>query len=143
LILFVISIPIGLAVGLITGLFAAVLPGGLAFLLAVVIGLIMGAVFLWIWFRLGVVLPATAIRNPMAIGEGWRATEGVSQAIFVAVLIIAAISFGADLLVGALFGHGGMPGIIAQIVMQWISLMVGASMLTTIYGHVIEGRDLV
>jgi hypothetical protein len=42
-----------------------------------------------------------------------------------------------------LFAPGSVPGLIWQVVTQWVTVMVGASILTTLYGHYVEGRPLV
>lgn len=120
-----------------------ILPAGLAALFMIVITLgvvVLGAVT---WFRLAIVLPGTAIGQPMSFSEAWSKTNDVSGAIFVAMLILALMNIGVGLVLMPLLSVLGPVGIVSQFAIQWISILISASMLTTLYGHVIEGRDLV
>ena len=110
---------------------------------ATIIGIASAAALGWVWFRFAVVLPGTAIGKPMTIGEGWAATARIASPLFMAVLIMVAINIVVAELLGATFGDANTLSTIVQIIVQWISLMVGVSMLTTIYGHVVEGRELI
>ena len=144
LILIAIGIPIFFVAGALIALFvdpATIAAGGFS-LPTLIIGIAAGAAMMWFWFRFAVVLPGTAIGKSMTLGEGWAATARIAGPIFVAVLIMIAINFVVGELVGAVFGATGALSAIVQIIVQWISLMVGASMLTTLYGHLVEGRDL-
>jgi len=37
---------------------------------------------------------------------------------------------------------GGVFGSLLNTASQWITMMVGVSILTTLYGHLVEGREL-
>ena len=97
----------------------------------------------WLWFRIGMVLPAIAVQKQMTFGESFRDTAPASKSIFLAVGILAVIGVLCDLVAKSAFGTTTGVGFIFQIASQWFLFMLGVSMLTTIYGHVIEGRDLV
>lgn len=144
LILMAIGIPVFFLAGALIAIFvdpATMAAGGFS-LPALIIGIAAGAVMMWFWFRLAITLPATAIGKSMTLGEGWAATARIAGPIFVAVLILIAINVVVGEIVGAVFGPTGTISAVVQIIVQWISLMVGASMLTTLYGHLVEGRDL-
>ena len=57
-------------------------------------------------------------------------------------IIVIVLSFGVNLIVSTLFSSIPIIAGILQFVVQWTSMMVGISILTTIYGHVVEGRPL-
>ena len=94
--------------------------------------------------RLGVILPAAAIGKPLRIGEAWAATRGKLGTIVLLTIIWAVCSFGLNLpkqlfQTGPLvlpfqFGWGLITG--------WLDLMVGVSILTTLYGVFVEGRPV-
>ncbi|MBB5721332.1 hypothetical protein FHS72_000939 [Loktanella ponticola] len=117
---------------------------GSAGLLATLIILL--AVFVFISFislRLGIALVGTALGKPLGFGAAWAATGKISGVIFgVAVLLVLINAVPAQLF--------SRLAVIAPIVVavfnlawQWLTIMLGVSVLTTIYGHVIEERPLV
>lgn len=118
------------------GLISAVLPG-LAGLFA--FGLIGLAAYLF--FRLGVMLPAAAIGRPMKLGEAWGVTKDDDGAVVVLALIVIAASVVIQLpsLIG---GQGTVIDLIYQIVTGWFATIIGISVLTTLYGHYVEGRPI-
>ncbi|MEM8851135.1 MAG: hypothetical protein AAGE03_14010 [Pseudomonadota bacterium] len=112
-----------------------------------------------LFYRLGLILPAGAVGKPITIGEAWTATEGQSAT----VVALALISFFASLLLqlptildgissGAVDPAGDASqmlsaatspvSLVYNLVVNWIVLLVGVSMLSTLYGHFVEGRPL-
>jgi hypothetical protein len=91
--------------------------------------------------RLSAMLPGAALRAGVPIFSGWEATRGESWVL----LGVVGLTFGLGLILQAplffiqspllIFVWSGLTG--------WISLMLGASVLTTLYGHYIEKRALV
>jgi len=110
--------------------------GGLIF------DLVVGTILTWFWFRFAIVLPGTAVGRPMKLGQGWDATRQLSGDIFFMAVILAGLNIAAIAIVTPI--SIGMPliGMILNIAVSWVTLMVGASILTTLYGHLIEGRPL-
>ncbi|MCY1126455.1 hypothetical protein OU426_06260 [Frigidibacter sp. RF13] len=92
--------------------------------------------------RLSVSLPAAALGESSGIGDGWRATIG--QAADLLALSVILVVFGSLLaLPGKLFlPPGGLVPAIWAALIGWVQMMVWASVLTTLYGHYIEGRAL-
>jgi hypothetical protein len=141
LVLILIAIPLSMVFGLV---FVGLAQGGgaqAAGLGGLVVGLLMTAVLSWIWMRLALVLPATSVGQPIGMGDSWRLTAPVSGAIFLAVLILFGISFAADLLIRSLFASAWVAEL-ASLAVSWASLMVGVSILTTLYGHLVERRGI-
>lgn len=97
----------------------------------------------YLFYRFGVVLPAAAIDAPMGFGEAWRLTRDPDGGIVVLVLISAA--FSTVLQVAALglaaTGMTVLP-VAFGVFVGWLNLMVGASVLTTLYGHYVDGRAI-
>ena len=153
LLLTLIAIPVGIVFGLLMSpLFMLAGPsmqsGGLAsglpigiIIIGGIFGVVTGSVLSWFWMRCGLVLPSLAIGKPMRIGESWTATKPMAGTIFVAVIILSLINIGATLLLEVIFRSGFVYEILSLII-TWISLMLGVSILTTLYGHVVEGRSL-
>ncbi len=118
------------------GLLAAMLPG-LAGLIAFALIGFAGYLF----FRLGVMLPAAAVGRPIKLGEAWEATKADPGAIFVLALIVIGTSLLIQLpsLVG---GSGTIIDLVYRLVTGWFATIIGISVLTTLYGHYVEGRPI-
>lgn len=138
------AIPVMLVAFPIMGIFTdpAALGNGFS-LSALVVLLLAGSVLSFVWLRIAIVLPATAIGKTMSFGEGWSATARLAGPIFVAGIIIVLFNLVVGQVLGMLFAQGSVLWTVVNVLLQWFTLMVGASMLTTLYGHVVEGRDLV
>lgn len=109
------------------------------------IGLAMMVFYLpaaYIGYRLSPVLPSAAVGRQMTIRDAWQATAP-GGAGFV-VLAVVSLMAGWVLHMPGPFLAGGVLflGLIWSAFAQWLTLIVGASVLTTIHGHFVEGRDL-
>jgi hypothetical protein len=88
-------------------------------------------------FRIALIIPAAAIGKPSTIRESWQATKGY----FWAFVIVA---FASNLLNGLaqrIEGDGFVSWALFFI-LYWLSFAVSISILTTLYGHCIEKREL-
>ncbi len=139
------AILLGLVIALIM-IPALILVGGAMALsqgLGVVLVSGLAALGSYLFFRLGIVLPAAAIGEPLTFREAWTATKDPDGAVIVLVFVVVAgglflqlpillfDSIGASILSGA-----------AALVAGWINTMVGASLLTTLFGHYVQGRGV-
>lgn len=135
LLLALVAIPAGMVLAFVFGVsggsIGATLLGGL------LLWLLLG----WIAMRLSLVLPARAVDRPMSFGESWAATAPASGGIFVVVLVLGVINVVLSWVFGALFG-GNLLGAILSLILQWFTAMLGLSVLTTLYGHLVERRTL-
>lgn len=101
------------------------------------------SLLLQIMMRMSLILPAAALDLPMKIGESWAATMPVAGALFRCALILVAINFTVELALGQMLDAGFvMIAGYLSIVLQWLGAMLVLSLLTTLYGHLIEGRAL-
>ena len=134
IILIVAAIPLGFVFTLVAG-------GSQSLVVASIVGLLMALVLGWIGTRLSLVLPASAVERSMSLGESWAATAPASGAIFLVVLILALINF----VLGSLFGLALGDSLVSaalSLIVQWFLTMLGLSILTTLYGHLVERRPL-
>lgn len=134
------------------GLIVVLVTAATGFVLGVVLIPLMGAagagligtaaffVAMILFYRLGPVLPAGAVEKPIGLGEAWRATSGATGPLVVLALLTAALSFLLQLPAGV--GGLGLLTVVYYLVVQWITVMLGVSALTVIYGHLVEGRPL-
>lgn len=137
-----------LGIGLLLGLMFGVLAGlalGVTQAIPQLAGLVtFGIVGLasYIFFRIGLVLPAAAMGRPLTLRESWEATKSDDKALFVLALIV----MGGRLLIeipAMIDGDSSGPiSLIYSIVINWFVTMFGASLLTTLYGRFIEGRRI-
>lgn len=106
--------------------------------------IIIGTLFGTLGFMYSLVLPATALNKGMTFKESRLASMKLglvtlaTVAFFVVAFNVVTNYFGVHLI-------SGLSGILATILslaIQWISMMLGISILTTLYGHLVEGRDL-
>ena len=97
----------------------------------------------YVWLRVSVSLPSVAVGQPMGSIDAWAKTSHISQTILGTALIMIVLNFVASMVFSLALGPIPIISTIASLAVQWISMMVGISVLTTIYGHVIEGRPLV
>lgn len=139
-----IAFPIALVTSLIVGLiYSGVLGGGMPGPVGqTLISIIVFLPVVVVIYRLSVILPGSALGEKVRLGEAWRKTAGSSGAIVLlaAVSIVAAIVINLPLMVLApvpvlAFAWGTATA--------WLKTMVGISILTTLYGHFVEGRALV
>lgn len=140
-------VPIAMVFGAFVGFILAPLFGNLIaaqpFLFGVIIGLLVYVPIGVIGMRLSAALPGVALAGGVSVFTGWRATVGQTTTIL-GVVLLSLIAFG--ILTAPtflLFTPGSLPAIVWQFATQWVQVMVGVSILTTLYGHYVEGRPLV
>ncbi|SIS51774.1 hypothetical protein SAMN05421759_101166 [Roseivivax lentus] len=135
------SIVIGFAIALVivlpATLVATIAPVLSVF--AILAGLFFAIVF---GFRLAPALPAAAMGTQVGFKEAWDATRGeTGTAIALAFIgVFAAILIQMPIFVIAALSEG--LGNIAFIVVNWFVTLVSASVLTTLYGHYVQGRPI-
>lgn len=106
----------------------------------IILNVVFGVLFSYIWFRLALGLPGKAIGKTLGLAESWIESSPASKAIFGTVLIVNLLNFAANMFV-VLMGDNVI-GLLLGLFVAWTTLMVGVSLLTTFYGHLVEGRDL-
>lgn len=124
---------------------------GASFVITLLVGLVAPililplATLVWfiVFFRAGVILPAGAIAKPIPLGVAWSATKGKTGTIIALALMTYALTLLLQIPGGLAGGTGfSLIGVIYGLVTGWIVLMVGVGVLSTLYGHFVEGRSL-
>lgn len=138
-----IAIPVFLIVGMIAMPFVGSEPTAALTLPALMIFVGVAAFLSFIWFRIGLALPSVAVGEPITMGQAWEASRSMSGTIFGVALLLMAINGIATFVVNQVSAIAPIIGVVADIAVQWTILMLGVSILTTFYGHLIEKRPLV
>jgi len=142
LIVIVVAIPFGILAGLVaapmvaTGSAVGVSIGGL--LLFVIVWIPVA----YVSYRISPILPSAALEARIPLKEAWYAT-GTSGAAFVVLAVASVLAvWVANLPVALLGSFSTFLAFVWAFAVQWAVLLVGASVLTTIYGHYVEKRPL-
>ncbi|MEJ6390048.1 hypothetical protein [Gymnodinialimonas ulvae] len=126
---------LGFAASVVIGIVLSAVPStGLALFLT--IGLTIG--FTWVLTRLGLILPSAALGQYMKMGESWSATAPVASAILLPIIILPLIFF----ILNSALGFLGVIGVILTLLVFWVQILANLALLTTLYGNLIEGRQL-
>lgn len=140
-------VPVAMVTGLIAGLALVPLLGD-AMVSQPVLAMVLFGLLVYlpagiVAMRLSAALPGVALQAGVSVFAGWKATEGQTGTI-VGVVLISIVGSGLLMLPTLfVFVPMSLPALIWQFVMQWVMVMVGVSILTTLYGHYVEGRPLV
>lgn len=139
----IVAIVLASVVGGLIGIIAAAVGVAEAALVAVVaLGGVIGFVpMVLIGYRLSPLLPSAALDKPMTLGTAWAAMSGKNWMLLALALITVLAS-----LILAIPTFFVMPtsvfGQAYSAIIGWIQLTVGASIITTLYGVYVEGREL-
>jgi len=154
---FVVGIVVFLAAvggGIVVGIAAAITQSP-AVAIVLGVGLVFGAS--WVATRIGLVLPAAALGERMTIGESWAITRPVGSHIFLPLIVIALVVGVTQQLILLVFGQTvttdlfgqvqeqyvlTLPGQILNGVLSWLQVLVNLALMTTLYGNLVEGRQL-
>ncbi|WP_022705789.1 hypothetical protein [Paracoccus zeaxanthinifaciens] len=117
------------------------LSAGIPLLAFMLLGLTLAAAFA---LRLATAFPGAALGQIPAIKTAWRATRGHMRS-FLALGLVYVMAQGGLALLSARVMSPTQPnvgGVLAFGVMSWATFMLSLSVLTTLWGHFVEGRDL-
>lgn len=98
-----------------------------------------------ILLRMTTALPGAAVGHPRPLSRAWRATRGywgtflllgLAAAIFPVLTLIATF-----VLIGSIDGSVSLL-VAAQATMSWLGTLIALSLLTTLWGHFVEGHAL-
>lgn len=135
LITMVLAIPVGFVLGF-------VLLGSQSLVMLFIGGVLTWLALGWVAMRLSLVLPSRAVDKPLTFGESWAATAPASGGILMIVLVLGVLNVLLGWLIPAVFGSNILAALLGLAV-QWFTAMLGLSVLTTLYGHLVERRPLV
>ena len=132
-------VAIGILLGVLLGFGIGLLVGSAA---ASIVPLVLLGVILYLSYRLGLVMPAVAIQNPMTFKSSWEKTKLASGPI--AQLAAIAVVFAIVIQIPSNMNPNqtSVINLVYSYAVGWIAMMVGVSVLTTLYGVYAEGREL-
>ena len=104
-----------------------------------VVAVVAGASVFWLMTRLALPLPAIALGTRLSFRESLRETKPISSGLLIFSGAFALITIVLEQLVGA---SAPVFAWIIATAFELIGIYVGASLLTTLYGVLIQGRDL-
>lgn len=122
--------------------------GGVAILnnptgpLATLLSLIGGIIFVWIAMRLSLVLPSAAIGRPMRMRESWNITKPATSALWGVALLLSGLNMCVYTLTALLLPDIGTFSMLIHTLVYILEGLVFVSVLTTLYGYLVEGRSL-
>ncbi len=141
-----ILLPLALILGFLGGGIASALVhgGGSVIPALIVMGVIVYIPLAVVGMRLGTMLPGAALEPGVPVFSGWEATRGATVTILGVVVLSVALALVLEVVGIQVFDDPlSVPALVYELIKQWIVAMVGASILTTLYGHFIEKRPLV
>ncbi len=106
------------------------------------IGFLAGVVFIWVALRISVVLPAAALGTAMPVGASWQATQPASQSLWGVAAILAGLNAAVSLASTLVMPEAPGARLVLESMIYVIEGLIFISVLTTLYGHLIEHRPL-
>lgn len=134
------SIPVLLVLGMALG--PMMMNGAMGGVVELLFGVIVTTLFTYFWFRLAIVLPATSLGEPLSLREGWGASGRLSGPILNTAFIMSLVNLVLSLVVGIIASVSVQLAQLINLGGTLVILLAGVSVLTTLYGHLIEGREL-
>lgn len=110
--------------------------------LAGLLSLILIGLGAYLFFRLGVMLPAAALGEKLTLGAAWDATRGQSATILMLALIVVGASIVIQLPSWLNDDPNSVINVVYSLVVNWFATIIGISVLTTLYGHFVENRSI-
>ncbi|MBL4806610.1 MAG: hypothetical protein JKY31_04885 [Rhodobacteraceae bacterium] len=126
--------------------------------------LIVGGFVQVLMFRMALLLPAVAIDGRLTLPDALQKTRGFIGPILVLAIINILFNLGGGYLIDMAFGvptfeavianngftygaqgtqvEGGIMHALVSAVFQWFVFMLSISILTTLYGHIVEKREI-
>ena len=132
-VIFILIIPFSMLNIFINGLgLVAILP---------IVNILLFISFYYLFFRAGLVLPSIALDETMSIRKSFRETKDISNEIWglAAIVITMILSIG---IISGILAPSNIIGVLVTSFFQWIVVMISASLMTTLYGHVVERRPI-
>ncbi len=106
--------------------------------------LITGIVITVFYLRLALVLPAVALEDGMTLGMAWQASSGFSGAIAVAGVLLTLMGIVVGFILDFIAGTG-VPSLLVsglEMAYNWFYFMLNISLLSTLYGFIVQKREI-
>jgi len=125
-------------IGMVVMMSAAVFPPVIAMILAIAAFVFVG-VFL---FRLLPMLPAAAIGERLSMSQSLQATRGTAGTAIMLFVVLILVQLLLQFIVGASMMVFAPLGFIFSLGAALVMTLVNVSILTTLYGHYVQGRPI-
>jgi hypothetical protein len=135
-------IPAAIVGGIIGGLLFVIVGATQSSAAAVLPGLAGGLLAYVVLLRISPMLPSAAVGPRMGWRAAWDATKGATGTFFLLGLISGALAFGLNLIPQTLSPTALPVALLIGGLINAVVSMLGASILTTIYGVYVEKRRL-
>lgn len=96
----------------------------------------------YVWLRFAISLPGTAVDKPMTLRQAWAISKPLDTQLIGISLILMAIGFVSGIVLSPIYSVMPIVAVALDLIVNWVIMMLGISILTTLYGHLVEGRDL-
>lgn len=96
----------------------------------------------WIGLRVSLILPGVSIAYRMRIADSWAATRPISKDIFWTAALLGIFNAVALATAGAVVSATPIPGVVFLCCVWVFQSLLYVSVLSTLYGYLIEGRAL-
>ncbi len=137
-------VALGMILGMIVGVIAMPLfSAGAGLFGMMLVGVLVQVPMIFFGLRLATALPGAALGVEHGFGAGWAATAEDWKTILQLSVILAAVMLVLNLVGWLVFGGFGLLAQLWQLIIGWPVMLVGLSVLTTLYGHYIQKRPLV
>ena len=96
----------------------------------------------WLVLRISVILPAATVGRKMSISESWAETRAISGTIWCLAILVVLINSVFSLLTVPLLNVTSATTVVLSALTLTLSALIFVSILTTLYGHLVEQRPL-
>lgn len=127
--------PIMFGVSIVIGILITLMPSAATAIFLTIAVIFFGT---WIVTRIGLVLPSASLGTYMTMGESWSHTGPVSSAILLPIIVVPLAFF----IITTLTGMLGVIGVILYVLLTWVQVLMNLALMTTLYGNLVEGRQL-
>ncbi len=111
---------------------------GAAFFMGLVIGVVVAVLYL----RMALILPAVALEEDLTIGQAWERSSGHTGEIIVLALVLAFINAVVPLVLNMVSGELVWVNLAMMGLYQWFYFMLNISVLSTLYGYIVQKREV-
>lgn len=109
---------------------------------SVIFGILAGIAFVWVALRFSIALPAAAMGQRMGLLQSWMVSAPMSGAILSVAALLSLISVATSVIMSLLFPGSGPAGLLLETCVFLVEGIIFVSVLTTLYGHLVEKRPL-
>jgi len=109
---------------------------------------IVGIISSVIYLRLALMLPAVALNERFSLVESWQETKPFFGAVIVVSLALSLLNgvvmFGLGMALFFVAGSGALIFVVSVLILafNWFYFMLNISILSTLYGHIVQKREV-